>query len=128
MPKDRELVQQQEVTPGYRVEVKSFGTNPNNTCKDGDTATVNYTGKLLNGEVFDSSTHDGIPDPFSFTIGASQVIKCWDMALSQMQQGESATITCPPNIAYGDMSPSPKIPAGSTLVFDVDVVDCQSGM
>ena len=107
----------------FNVEVKSFGNNPNNACKAGDTASVNYTGKLTNGEVFDSSKGD----PLQFTIGASQVIKCWDMAFAQMQQGETATVTCPSNVAYGDQSPSPKIPAGSTLIFDVEVMNCESG-
>ena len=68
--------------PSFKVEVKSYGENGHvSSCKDGDTAKVNYTGRLPDGKVFDSSIKDGIADPFKFTIGASQVIKCWDMAV-----------------------------------------------
>ena len=53
----------------FSVAVQTFGTHPNNSCKNGDTATVNYTGKLKDGRVFDSSIKDGIAQPFKFTVG-----------------------------------------------------------
>ena len=114
--------------PSFKVEVKSFAENGHvSSCKDGDTAKVNYTGRLTDGKVFDSSIKDGIADPFKFTIGASQVIKCWDMAVFQMQPGEKATVTCPPNLAYGEEGAGDTIGPNATLIFDIDVLDCETG-
>ena len=114
-------------TDAFRVEVSSFG-NQTNTCKQGDTATVNYTGKLADGRQFDSSIKEGYAQPFKFTIGASQVIKCWDDALGQMSSGEKATVTCPSDMAYGQTgAPGSIIGPNATLKFDIEVINCESG-
>ena len=113
--------------PGFRVEVHSFGETPAaGTCKDGDKAAVNYVGKLPDGRIFDQSTKDEVLNPLEFTIGAGQVIKCWDMALAQMRVGEKATVTCPPEIAYGQQAPGGIIPPNATLIFDIDVAGCDT--
>ena len=112
---------------GFKVDVQSFGSVIGYTCKDGDRATVNYTGKLVDGRVFDSSIKEGFADPFKFTIGVGDVIQCWDQALGQMHVGSKATVTCPPNMAYGQESPGGIIPPNATLLFDIEVIDCQSG-
>ena len=118
---------QQNEQSGFKVDVKSFGNSSSPTCKGGDTATVNYTGKLTTGQVFDSSTKSGFSNPFKFTIGAQEVIPCWDQALGQMHVGEQASVTCPSNLAYGAESPGGIIPPNATLKFDIEVIDCQSG-
>jgi peptidylprolyl isomerase len=69
------------------------------TVKSGDTVKVHYTGKLDNGEIFDSSEEG---EPFSFTVGAGQVIEGFDQALIGMQVGETKEIVVPPEQAYGE--------------------------
>jgi peptidylprolyl isomerase len=66
--------------------------------KSGDTVKVHYTGKLDNGEIFDTSEEG---EPFSFTVGAGQVIDGFDNALVGMQVGETKEIMIPPDQAYG---------------------------
>jgi peptidylprolyl isomerase len=69
------------------------------TVKSGDTVKVHYTGKLVSGEIFDSSEEG---EPFSFTVGAGQVIEGFDQALVGMQVGETKEIVIPPEQAYGE--------------------------
>ena len=64
--------------PSFNLKVTSFGDKAGNTCKAGDSASVNYTGKFKDGKVFDSNLKSSNPEPFKFTIGANMVIKCWD--------------------------------------------------
>jgi peptidylprolyl isomerase len=86
----------------------------------GDTITVNYVGKLENGTVFDASANHG--GPFSFTLGAGQVIKGWDQGLLGMKVGGKRTLVIPPELAYGDRAVGGVIPANSTLIFEVELV------
>lgn len=88
----------------------------------GNTVTVHYTGKLLNGTVFDSSVEKG--EPFSFRLGVGQVIKGWDEAIGMMNKGGKATLVIPSIIAYGSADRG-TIPPYSTLVFDVELIDVQ---
>ncbi len=67
--------------------------------KSGDTVKVHYTGKLDNGEIFDTSEEG---EPFSFTVGEGQVIDGFDNALVGMQVGETKEIVVPPDQAYGE--------------------------
>lgn len=85
----------------------------------GDVVQVHYTGKFLNGDVFDSSYDRG--EPIEFTLGAGQVIKGWDEGIALMKEGGKATLIIPSNLAYG-ASDYHSIPAYSTLVFDVELV------
>lgn len=66
--------------------------------KDGDVVRVNYTGKLTNGEQFDSSIGK---EPLEFTVGAGQMIKGFDAAMPGMKIGEKKTINILPDDAYG---------------------------
>ncbi len=68
------------------------------TIKAGDTISVNYTGKLENGEVFDSSEGK---EPLKFTVGAGMLIKGFDDAVIGMAAGESTTVSIPPAMGYG---------------------------
>ena len=112
-------------SPGFKVDVHSFSQGGSAaSCKDSDTVTAHYTGKLTNGQVFDSSL-GAAPEPLKFILGQGEVIKCWDQAFFGMQPGEKATITCPSDMAYGDEAQE-KIPANSTLVFDVEVLNCET--
>ncbi|MGH7442506.1 MAG: FKBP-type peptidyl-prolyl cis-trans isomerase, partial [bacterium] len=83
----------------------------------GKTLTVNYTGRLLSGAQFDSSYGRG---PFSFTLGAGQVIKGWDMGLTGMKVGGKRELVIPSYLGYGDTGQGP-IPPNATLVFEVEL-------
>ncbi|UCF68263.1 MAG: FKBP-type peptidyl-prolyl cis-trans isomerase [Acidobacteriota bacterium] len=83
-----------------------------------DTVKVHYTGTLIDGTVFDSSVERNEPA----TFGLSQVIPCWTEALQKMRVGGKSRLYCPSDIAYGDRG-RPTIPPGSTLVFDVELLE-----
>ena len=87
--------------------------------KASDKVRVHYTGRLMDGSTFDSSVDRG--EPIDFPL--SGVIPCWTEGLQLMKIGGQATLTCPSDIAYGDQGRPPKIPAGATLVFDVELLD-----
>ena len=82
---------------------------------------MHYTGKFPNGQVFDSSVTRG--QPLEFTLGAGQVIRGWDEGVAQLKKGQKATITCPPEYAYGAAGAGGVIPPNATLIFDVELVD-----
>jgi FKBP-type peptidyl-prolyl cis-trans isomerase len=89
-----------------------------NPVASGDTVTVQYSGWLQNtGALFDSSYNTG--QPFSFALGAGNVIKGWDEGVAGMLPGETRRLIIPPALGYGDAGQPPKIPAAATLVFDI---------
>jgi FKBP-type peptidyl-prolyl cis-trans isomerase FkpA len=84
-----------------------------------DEVKVNYEGRLIDGTVFDSSYKRG--QPASFKLNG--VVPCWTEALQHMKVGGKMTLVCPPDLAYGDRGAPPSIPGGSTLVFQVELLD-----
>ena len=93
----------------------------------GKTAVVNYTGWLYEaaapkhrGKQFDSSVGRG---PFSFSLGAGQVIKGWDQGVTGMKVGGKRTLIIPSELAYGQRGAGGVIPPDATLVFDVELLD-----
>ncbi|MDO9254548.1 MAG: FKBP-type peptidyl-prolyl cis-trans isomerase, partial [Bacteroidales bacterium] len=91
-------------------------------AKAGDKVKVHYTGKLLNGKVFDSSLTRKPVAPFEFTIGQGQVIPGWDEGIAMMSAGAKATILVPSKLGYGERGAGEDIPAYSPLVFDVELI------
>ena len=89
--------------PGYKQNVK-----------------VHYTGKFLDGTVFDSSVERG--EPISFALGVGQVIKGWDEGIALMSKGEKGILYIPYDLAYGTRQNGP-IPACANLIFEVELVD-----
>jgi len=83
-------------------------------------AVVHYTGKLMNGTVFDSSVTRG--EPFSFRLGARQVILGWDKGVATMQVGEKCVLRCHPDVAYGSAGAGGVIPPNATLLFEVELL------
>jgi len=90
----------------------------------GQTITVNYTGKLTNGQTFDSNVDPNFHhvEPFSTAIGVGRVIPAWDEGMLTMKVGGKRRLICPPNLAYGQRGMPPTIPPNSTLVFDVELL------
>jgi len=99
----------------YIEEKEGSGDQPKPT----DKVKVHYTGKLTDGTVFDSSVERGQPATFPL----NQVIKCWTEGVAMMKAGGKAKLVCPSDIAYGDRGAPPKIKPGSTLVFDVELLE-----
>lgn len=96
-------------------------------AKAGDIVSVNYTGRLEDGTVFDSNVDPKFNhvQSFEFTLGAGQVISGWDKGIVGMKVGEKKTLTIPPEDAYGANGQGP-IPPNSTLIFDVEVLAIKS--
>lgn len=86
----------------------------------GANVSVHYTGRLENGKVFDSSLRRG--EPFTFKLGAGQVIKCWDQGFAKLRVGDEAELVCPPNFAYGARGAGSDIPPNATILFQVKVL------
>ena len=82
-------------------------------------ASVHYTGRLLDGTVFDSSVKRG--KPFTFNLGKREVILGWDKGVATMKKGEKCLLTCKPDYAYGSRGIGP-IPGNSTLEFEVELL------
>ena len=85
----------------------------------GKNVSVNYRGTLENGKEFDKSYGRG---PFSFTLGAGQVIKGWDEGVEGMKIGGKRKLVIPPDLGYGNRAVGP-IPANSTLIFEVELLE-----
>lgn len=86
----------------------------------GDTVTVNYTGKLDNGTIFDSSLNPG-RTPFSFQIGG-QVIQGWNDGVPGMCIGGTRELTIPPALGYGAQGAGSVIPPNATLHFTITLL------
>jgi len=99
----------------YTITHRGKGRKP----KKGDLVIVHYTGRLMDGTIFDSSRDR---EPFAFRLGTGMVIQGWDEGLALLTTGSRATFVIPPDLAYGEREVGP-IPAHSTLVFDVELLD-----
>lgn len=98
----------------YEIEKQGEGAAP----KPEDTVKVHYTGRLVNGTVFDSSVERG--EPVEFPLNG--VIAGWIEGLQKISKGGKMKLYIPPQLAYGDED-RPGIPPASTLVFDVELLD-----
>ena len=101
---------------GLQYKVVKAGTGPK--AVDGDKVTTHYTGRFIDGKVFDSSVERGQPA----TFGVNQVIKGWTEALKLMPEGSKWVLYIPYDLAYGERGQS-SIPPYSTLIFDIELID-----
>jgi FKBP-type peptidyl-prolyl cis-trans isomerase len=100
----------------YVVVQEGSGDTPTS----GTLVKAHYTGKLLNGQKFDSSYDRG--EPIAFPVGQGRVIKGWDEAFLGMKKGEKRVLIIPSQLGYGPSGRGP-IPPNATMVFDVELVD-----
>ena len=101
---------------GLCYEIVSPGTGPNVTTDD--TVTINYTGMLLNGQVFDSSEQHGEP----LVIAVDEAIPGWAEGMQKINKGGKIKLYIPPQLAYGDEG-SGGIPPASSLIFEIEVMN-----
>ncbi len=103
---------------GLQYEDQQEGTGA--AAKKGDTVDVHYTGWLTNGTKFDSSLDRG--RPFSFRLGAGQVIPGWDEGVASMKPGGKRKLTIPAKLGYGSRGAGGVIPPNADLVFEVELL------
>lgn len=114
------LAKEKKVTKpdGLVIEELKVGAGP--VAKAGQTVTVNYTGWLTNGQKFDSSLDRN--EPFTFHLGAGEVIKGWDEGVQGMKVGGKRKLTIPPSLGYGARGAGGVIPPNATLIFEVELL------
>ncbi|GMI10811.1 hypothetical protein TrLO_g15775 [Triparma laevis f. longispina] len=108
---------------GFSYNVLEHGTPAPSPLQRGQSVSCDYT---LTLDSFDGTKVDSskgiLGKPLSFPVGVGQVIKGWDLAIRDMAPGERRLIVIPPELGYGDKKMGGKIPASSTLFFDVTLV------
>jgi len=102
---------------GLVIRTTQEGTGPMPTAND--VVKVHYTGKFVDGKVFDSSVER--KEPATFPL--SGVIPCWTEAVQLIKVGGKAQVTCPSDLAYGDEGRPPQMRGGATLVFDIELLE-----
>lgn len=106
-------------TPEEKIQIIDEIIGMGAEAAAGKKITVHYTGILTDGTKFDSSKDRGTP--FSFTLGASEVIKGWDEGVLGMKVGGKRKLTVPPGLAYGNQAMG-AIPPNSILIFDIELL------
>jgi FKBP-type peptidyl-prolyl cis-trans isomerase FkpA len=101
-----------------KIEKIKSGSGP--APKKGDTVTVHYTGWLTDGAKFDSSVDRD--EPFTFVLGAGEVIAGWDEGVATMLAGDKVRLTIPPEKGYGASGYPGAIPPNATLIFEVELL------
>ena len=107
------------VAPLASLQIDDVKVGDGTEAKEGRAVSVNYVGKLHDGTVFDDSHPRG--QPLTFIVGDKNIIAGWNQGIVGMRKGGVRKLVVPPQLGYGD-SAQPKIPAGSTLYFELELV------
>ena len=102
------------------LQVIDIAEGEGDEAASGMSVTVHYKGKLIDGAQFDSSYDRG--QPFTFNLGAGQVIKGWDQGVAGMKVGGKRKLIIPSHLGYGDRGAGNLIPPNSTLEFEVELI------
>jgi FKBP-type peptidyl-prolyl cis-trans isomerase FkpA len=110
---------------GLQMQDEVMGTGT--AAVAGQMVSVNYTGTFTDGKAFDSNVDPNFNhvEPFSFVLGAGNVIPGWDEGVAGMKVGGKRKLTIPPELGYGSQDYGP-IPGNSTLIFEVELLDVKS--
>lgn len=110
-----------EVTTDSGLVIQDIECGTGEEAQTGQTVTVHYVGTLEDGTKFDSSRDRG--EPFSFPLGAGQVIRGWDEGVVGMKPGGIRKLTIPADLAYGKAGRPPVIPPSATLIFEIELIE-----
>ncbi len=124
IPPNATLIYQFELLdaqPAPQVKIEDLQVGTGDEAVPGATITVNYTGTLENGTVFDSSYQHG--EAFTLQLGAGQVIPGWEQGLQGMKVGGKRRLTIPPSLGYGAQGAGSAIPPNATLIFEVELLN-----
>tara|TARA_Y100001968_G_C19341212_1_gene709596 strand:+ start:195 stop:812 length:618 start_codon:yes stop_codon:yes gene_type:complete len=114
------LRNEKSITTASGLKITELVIGKGAEANPGNRVSVNYKGSLTNGQEFDSSYGRG---PFSFPLGAGQVIKGWDEGVSGMKIGGKRQLVIPPELGYGSRGAGGVIPPNATLVFEVELLE-----
>jgi peptidylprolyl isomerase len=117
------FVKVHKLADGLKIEDVRIGKGA--TAQTGDTVRVHYTGWLANGKIFDASKFHG-NTPFSFQLGAGQVIQGWDIGVVGMKVGGIRQLVIPAKLGYGSSGAPPTIPPDATLTFRIHLLSIKS--
>ena len=117
---NNQIEQKEETMTQSELQIEDTVVGDGKEAVAGKLISVHYTGTLLNGTKFDSSVDRGTP--FEFILGAGQVIQGWDQGFNGMKVGGKRKLIIPPDLAYGPIARG-LIPANSTLIFEVELLD-----
>jgi FKBP-type peptidyl-prolyl cis-trans isomerase len=122
---DNKIVGAKKTASGLYYIMRQPGKGDN--AKAGQTVYVNYTGRTLDGNAFDSSVDPKFNhvEPLSFLLGRGNVIQGWDEGIALLNKGGKATLYIPSPLAYGKNSPTAAIPPNAVLIFDVELIDAK---
>ena len=111
-----------EGEPPAGLQIEDLKEGDGATARTGDTVTVHYVGvSYSTGKQFDASWDSG--EPFTFPLGAGQVIPGWDQGVAGMKVGGRRRLTIPPELGYGEPGQPPDIAPNETLIFVVDLLE-----
>jgi FKBP-type peptidyl-prolyl cis-trans isomerase len=111
------------ITPVTELQIEDLVVGTGVQAVAGKSVTVNYLGTLQNGTKFDSSYDHGTP--FSFQLGAGEVIQGWDKGVLGMKVGGKRKLTIPPDLGYGTRGAGNAIPPNATLIFEVELLNVE---
>jgi FKBP-type peptidyl-prolyl cis-trans isomerase FkpA len=124
-------IKAEKTASGLYYTIQSAGSGKQ--IEKGQTVSMMYTGKTLDGHVFDSNMDEEVAkknghgsDPLTFVVGMGQMIPGMDEGAALLKKGAKATLYLPSPIAYGPQSPSPEIPANAIMIFEVEVKDVKA--